>query len=79
MKKFKLVLRGILLWFTNTVVLLSVCGIDSILDKGFVWFFSTVAIDIILILACIATITEEEFMTLSGSKWIGNVFKIEWN
>lgn len=79
MKKFKLILKGILLWLTAIVVLLSVCGIDSISDKGFVWFFGTVAIDAILILACIITMTEEEFMTLSGNNWINSALEIEWN
>lgn len=79
MKKFKLVLKGILLWLTAMIVLLSVCGIDSISDKGFVWLFSTVAIDTMLILACIITITEEEFLTLSSYNWFGSILDIDWN
>lgn len=79
MKKFKLVLKGILLWLTAMIVLLSICGIDSISDKGFVWLFSTVAIDTMLILACIITITEEEFLTLSGYNWFGSILDINWD
>lgn len=79
MKKFKLALKGILLWLTAMIVLLSVCGIDSISDKGFVWLFSTVAIDTMLILACVITITEEEFLTLSGYNWFGSILDIDLN
>lgn len=79
MKKFKLVLKGVLLWLTAMTVLLSVCGIDSISDKGFVWLFSTIAIDTMLILACIITITEEEFLTLSGYNWFGSILGIDWD
>ena len=79
MKKFKLVLKGILLWLTAMIVLFSICGIDSISDKGFVWLFSTVAINTMLILACIITITEEEFLTLSGYNWFGSILDIDWD
>lgn len=72
MKKFKLILKGILLWFTVIIVSLSICGIDSISDKGFVWFFSTMIIDTMLILACGITMTKEELVTLSGYNWFGN-------
>lgn len=79
MKKFKLVLKGILLWLTAIIVLLSICGIDSISDKGFVWLFSIVAIDAMLILTCIITITEEEFLILSGYNWFGSILDIDWD
>lgn len=79
MKKFKLILKGILLWLTAMIVLLSICGIDSISDKSFAWFFSTVAIDTMLILACIITITEEEFLILSGYNWFGSILGIDWD
>lgn len=79
MKKFKLVLKGILLWLTAIMVLLSVCGIDSISDKGFVWLSSTVIIDTMLILACIITITEEGFLILSGYNWFSSILDIDWD
>lgn len=79
MKKFKLILKGILLWLTAIVVLLSVCGIDSIMDKSFGWFFGTVAVNAMLVIACFFTITEEEFLTLSGYNWLGNIFGINLN
>lgn len=79
MKKVKLILKSILLWFTAFVVLLSICGIDSISDKGFVWLLSTVILDAMLILACIKTITEEEFLTISGYNWFGDILDIDWD
>ena len=79
MKKFKLVLKGILLWLTAIIVLLSVCGADSIMDKNFGWFFGTVAINAMLLLACFFTITEEEFLTLSGYNWFGSILDIGWD
>lgn len=77
MKKVKLILKSILLWFTSFVVLLSICGIDSISDKGFVWLLGTVVLDAILILACIKTTTEEEFSTISGYNWFESTLNID--
>lgn len=77
MKKVKLILKGILLWFTAFVVLLSICGIDSISDKGFVWLLGTVVLDAILILACIKTTTEEELSTISGYNWFESTLNID--
>lgn len=77
MKKVRLILKGILLWFTSFVVLLSICGIDSISDKGFVWLLGTVVLDAILILACIKTTTEEEFSTISGYNWFESRLNID--
>lgn len=78
MRKLKLILKGILLWLTAFVVLLSVCGIDSISDKGFIWLLGTVVLDTMLVLACIKTITEEEFLIISGYNWFGNILDIDW-
>ena len=66
MKSIKLILKGILLWVSALIVILSVCGIDSIADKGYGWLFGMVVLDIILILACYHTITEEECKIVSG-------------
>ena len=52
MKKHKLIAKGILLWVSALIVLLSVCSIDSIANKGYGWFFGMIVLDIILILAC---------------------------
>ena len=66
MKSIKLVFKGVLLWVSTLIILLSVCGIDSIADKGYGWFFGTIVLNIMLILACLYTITEEECKIVSG-------------
>lgn len=66
MKSIKLILKGILLWVSTLMVMLSVYGIDSITYKGCGWFFGTIVLDIMLILACFCTITEEEYKIVSG-------------
>ncbi len=66
MKKFKLILKSILLWFTAMIALFSICSIDTILDKGWEYLFSTVIVTIVLITICSFTINEEEFKIISG-------------
>ena len=79
MKSTKLILKGILLWISTLVVLLSVCGIDSIADKGYGWLFGIVVLNIILILACFDTITEEEYKIVSGYNLLNKIFKLDEN
>lgn len=73
----KLIFKGILLWFSALIVLLSVCSIDSIADKGYGWFFSTIVLDIMLILACFYTITEEEYKIVSGYNLFNKALKLD--
>ena len=77
MKSIKLILKGILLWISTLVVLLSVCGIDSIADKGYGWLFGIVVLNIILILACFDTITEEEYKIVSGYNLFNKTLKLD--
>ena len=77
MKSIKLVLKGILLWVSTLVVLLSVCGIDSIADKGYGWLFGIVVLNIMLILACLYTITEEEYKIVSGYNLFNETLKLD--
>ena len=77
MKKHKLIAKGILLWVSALIVLLSVCSIDSIADKGYGWLFSMIILDIMLILACFYTITEEEYKIVSGYNILDKAFKLE--
>ena len=77
MKKHKLIAKGILLWVSALIILLSVCSIDSIADKGYGWFFGMIVLDIILILACFYTITEEEYKIVSGYNILDKAFKLE--
>lgn len=76
-KSIKLVLKGILLWVSTLIVLLSVCGIDSIADKGYSWFFGMIVLDIMLILACFYTITEEEYKIVSGYNLFNETLKLD--
>ena len=77
MKSTKLILKGILLWISTLVVLLSVCGIDSIADKGYGWFFGMIVLNIMLILACFDTITEEEYKIVSGYNLFNKALKLD--
>ena len=77
MKKYKLIAKGILLWVSALIVLLSVCSIDSIANKGYGWFFGMIVLDIMLILACFYTITEEEYKIVSGYNILDKAFKLE--
>ncbi len=77
MKSIKLILKGILLWVSTLIVLLSICSIDSIADKGYSWFFGTIVLDIMLILACFNTITEEEYKIVSGYNSFNETLKLD--
>lgn len=79
MKKFKLILKGILLWISAFIILLSICGIDGIVDKGYSWFFSTLILNIILISVCFYTITVEEYKIVSGNNLLNKILKLDEN
>ena len=77
MKSIKLITKGILLWVSALIVLLSVCGIDSITDKGYSWFFGIIVLNIMLILACLYTITKEEYKIVSGYNLFNKTLKLD--
>lgn len=77
MKNIKLILKGILLWVSILIVMLSICSIDSIADKGYGWLFSIIVLNIMLILACFYTITEEEYKIVSGYNLVNEAFKLD--
>lgn len=77
MKSIKLILKGILLWISALIVILSVCGIDSIINKGYSWLFSIIVLNIMLILACFNTITEEEYKIVSGYNIFNKALKLD--
>ena len=79
MKSIKLILKGILLWVSTLIVILSVYSIDSITYKGCGWFFGMIVLDIILILACLYTITEEEYKIVSGYNLFNKTLKLDEN
>lgn len=76
-KLIKLVFKGILLWVSTLIVLLSVCGIDSIANKGYGWFFGTIVLNIMLILACLYTINKEEYKIVSGYNLFNETLKLD--
>ena len=77
MKSIKLILKGILLWVSALIVLLSVCSIDSIINKGYGWLFGIIVLNIMLILACFNTITEEEYKIVSGYNLFNKTLKLD--
>ena len=77
MEKSKLIAKGILLWFTALVVLISLFSIDNILEGGFAWFCTIIVINIALIVACTLNINEKEYKILSGYNILDKAFKLE--
>lgn len=77
MKNIKLILKGILLWLTASVVLLFICTIDSIIDKSLFWFAITLAINIELVLACLIYITKDEYKIISGYNLLSKMLKLD--
>ena len=77
MKSIKLILKGILLWVSTLVVVLSVCSIDSIADKGYGWLFGVTVLNFTLISACCHTITKEEYKIVSGYNLVNEAFGLE--
>lgn len=77
MKSIKLITKGILLWVSALIVLLSVCSIDSIINKGYGWLFGIIVLNIMLILACFNTITEEEYKIVSGYNIFNKTLKLD--
>ena len=77
MKSIKLIAKGILLWVSALIILLSICSIDSIINKGYGWLFGIIVLNIILILACFNTITEEEYKIVSGYNIFNKALKLD--
>lgn len=75
MNKFKLIIKGILLWTTAFVTILFVAGVDSIYDNGY--FFQTLMAVIVMMFWCYKLISEKEFEVLSLYRWFNKVIKEE--
>lgn len=71
MRKFKLIIKGILLWTTAFVTILFVAGVDSIYDNGY--FFQTLIAVAVMIFCCYKLISEEEFKMLSLYRWFNKI------
>lgn len=59
MNKFKLILKGTMLWITAFVTILFVAGVDSIYSNGY--FFQTLMAVAVMIFCCCKLISKEEF------------------
>ena len=59
MNRFKLILKGVMLWITAFVTILFVVGVDSIYDNGYC--FQTFIAVVVMIFCCYKLISEEEF------------------
>ena len=71
MKKFKLIIKGVLLHVTTLVTLLYMMGIDSIYDNGY--FFHGLILVAILIGVCYKTINKEELEILTLSRYFNHL------
>lgn len=73
--KFKLTLKAILFWCTAMILVLTIAGIDSIVEKGFGHLVAMFIINIGLIILCKLNITADELYVISGIKWLLNKLK----
>lgn len=71
MKKFKLIIKGVLLYVTTLVTLLYMMGIDSIYDNGY--FFHGLILVLILIGVCYKTINKKELEILTLSRYLNHL------
>lgn len=71
MKKFKLIIKGMLLYVTTLVTLLYMMGIDSIYDNGY--FFHGLILVLILIGVCYKSINKEELEILTLNRYFNHL------
>ena len=71
MNKFKLIIKGIMLWITAFVTILFVLGVDGIYDSGY--FFQTLIAVVVMIFCCYRLISEKEFEVLSLYRWFNKI------
>lgn len=71
MKRFKLILKGVLLWVTAFAVMLFISGVDSIYDNGY--FIHSIIVCVVLCYTCYKLISEEEFEILTLYKWFNKI------
>lgn len=68
MNTVKKILKGVLLWVTTFAVILFISGVDSITNQGYLVPWLVVCA--VLCYLCYRYISEDEFYTLSGAKWL---------
>lgn len=71
MKRFKLILKGVLLWVTAFAVMLFISGVDSIYDNGY--FIHSIIVCVVLCYTCYKLISEEELEILTFYKWFNKI------
>lgn len=71
MKKFKLILKGLLLIVTFLAVIFFMSGVESIYDNGY--FIYSIIICTALCYACYKLISEKELEILTLSKWFNKI------
>lgn len=71
--KIKLILKGVLLYVTTFVTILFLCGIDSIVEQGYLipWVLTIT----LLIYICYKYISFREFYILSLNRWFNKITK----
>ena len=75
--KTRLIAKGLLLWATAFLAIFSICTIDSIYNINAFLPLITLMVDILLVLTCLAYITEDEYKVISGYNWITKKLNIE--
>ena len=70
--KFKLTLKAILFWYTAMIFVLTIAGIDSIVEEGFGHLVAMFILNIGLIILCKLNITADDLPVITGTKWIIN-------
>ena len=65
--KTKNILKGVLLWVTSLAIMSFLMGIDNLIEKNLIIYWLLLCIT--LLYTSYKTISEEEFMTLSGTNW----------
>lgn len=75
--KTRLIAKGLLLWATAFLVLFSISAIDSIYNINVFLPLIILMVDILLVLACLVYITEDEYKVISGYNWITKKLNIE--
>lgn len=62
----KKILKGILLWVTTLAIMLSICGIDGIVNMGIGITLAWIAVCLSLINLCRIHLSTRDLYTLSG-------------
>lgn len=67
-KNMKKILKGMLLWVTTLAIMLSICGIDGIVNMGVVVTLAWITVCLSLINLCRINLSIRDLYTLSGYK-----------